>query len=101
MPTLSPEMLADGILTLTGWVRQVHDPTMIKEGDTYHLFSTGTGIPTRCSQDMLVWETCGPVIVAYPEWLSKAVPGVKELWAPDIVFYDGKYYLYMPRDLVS
>jgi arabinan endo-1,5-alpha-L-arabinosidase len=31
---------------------------------------------------------------AIPAWVSQAVPGVTNLWAPDISFHDGRWYLY-------
>jgi len=67
---------------------------MIKDGDTYYLYSTGDNIPIRCSADMKIWTSCGSVFRANLDWVVKAVPGVTQLWAPDIVFHDGKYYLY-------
>src|SRR5436305_13108977 len=82
------------ILEITGDIARVHDPVMLKEGNTYYLLSTGQGIPIRCSQDMLVWESAGRVFDSYPEWVGQAVPNVRGLWAPDVVFHAGKYYLY-------
>ena len=75
-------------------VTNVHDPTMIKAGGMYYLVSTGPGIPIRCSKDMKVWEICGRVFSANPDWVVKAIEGVKDLWAPEIVFHDGKFYLF-------
>ena len=37
---------------LEGDIRQVHDPTIIKEADTYYVFSTRAGIAIRCSKDL-------------------------------------------------
>ena len=34
----------------------VHDPVMIKEGDTYYLFCTGWGISVWSSKDMKSWK---------------------------------------------
>jgi arabinan endo-1,5-alpha-L-arabinosidase len=82
------------ILETTGDIAHVHDVVMIKEGHTYYLFSTGKGIPMRRSKDMLAWEQAGRVFDTYPEWVEQAVPNAKSLWAPDIVFHAGKYYLY-------
>jgi arabinan endo-1,5-alpha-L-arabinosidase len=89
---------AEPILNLTGITTPVHDPTLIKEGDRYYLFSTGfpggLGILIRCSKDMLKWDNCGTVFRVYPVWVVKATPGVENLWAPDIAFWDGKFHLY-------
>jgi hypothetical protein len=92
-PTLDPTLTAM-IIETSGSNTNVHDPTMIKEGSMYYLFSTGAGIPIRCSKDMKVWESCGRVFDANPDWAVKAIEGVKDLWAPDIIIHNGKYYLY-------
>lgn len=74
----------------------VHDPVMIKQGDTYYLFSTGHGIAMWSSKDMKNWKKEKQVFPTAPEWAVKAVPGFKDnhIWAPDISYHDGKYYLY-------
>lgn len=74
---------------------RVHDPVMIKQGDTYYLFSTGWGISVFSSPDMQNWKEEKPVFSEPPEWTQKIVPGFRgHIWAPDISYYNGKYYLY-------
>jgi arabinan endo-1,5-alpha-L-arabinosidase len=80
--------------TLSGAVQQVHDPCIIKAGDTYHVFSTGSHIWWRTSQDLKNWELRGRVFSTRPAWTRKEIPGVDSLWAPDISFYNGRYHLY-------
>ena len=77
-----------------GFVQRIHDPVMAKEGDTYYVFSTGGRIMVICSQDMVTWEFCGRVFERVPVWIMKAIPGVGDLWAPDISFFNGKWHLY-------
>ncbi len=73
----------------------VHDPVMIKQDDTYYLFHTGWGISVWSSGDMISWNREKPVFSDPPEWAVKAVPGFKgHIWAPDISYHDGNYYLY-------
>jgi len=73
----------------------VHDPVMIREKDTYYLFCTGNGISIFTSRDKQHWRKEAPVFDRPPEWAVKAVPGFKgHIWAPDISFYNGWYYLY-------
>jgi arabinan endo-1,5-alpha-L-arabinosidase len=77
----------------------VHDPAIIREGDTYYVFSTGGGrrggiIPIRCSKDLYNWTLRGHVFDTMPEWTSKEIPGSRGAWAPDISYYNGKYHLY-------
>jgi arabinan endo-1,5-alpha-L-arabinosidase len=77
-----------------GDIRQVHDPAIIHEGETYYLFSTRAGIAIRCSKDLISWRLCGDVFAHLPEWAVKDVPGLRGLWAPDVSYFNGKYYLY-------
>src|ERR1041384_5512788 len=79
---------------LEGDVRQVHDPSIIKDGDTYDLFSTRAGIAIRCSNDLIHWRLCGDVFAHLPEWAVKDVPGLRGLWAPDVSYFNGEVHLY-------
>ncbi|QNA42692.1 arabinan endo-1,5-alpha-L-arabinosidase [Lacibacter sediminis] len=73
----------------------VHDPVMIKEGSTYYLFCTGFGISVFSSTDLQNWKKEKPVFATAPQWAVDAVPGYRgHTWAPDISYYNGKYYLY-------
>jgi len=88
-----PEMLA-----LEGDISPIHDPAIIREGNTYYVFATnrfqGKLVPIFCSQDLLHWKFCGHVFDAVPEWALKEIPGARGIWAPDVSFVDGKYVLY-------
>jgi arabinan endo-1,5-alpha-L-arabinosidase len=87
-------------LEIHGDVEFVHDPAIAHEGSTWYLFSTGNGperkgeIPVRCSQDLHQWQKCGAVFAEIPEWIKKESPETKELWAPDVSFFNGEYHLY-------
>lgn len=73
----------------------VHDPVMIRQDGVYYVFATGRGIIMWSSKDMHNWKKEKPVFNAPPEWAIKAVPGFKgHIWAPDISFHKGLYYLY-------
>ncbi len=73
----------------------VHDPVMIRQGDTYYLFCTGFGISFFSSKDLKQWKKEKPVFASAPQWAVEAIPGFKgHIWAPDISFHNGKYYLY-------
>jgi len=85
---------AQGALELRGNVRHVHDPSLIREGGTYYLFSTRAGIAVRCSQDLVDWALCGDVFAHLPQWAVEDVPGLRGLWAPDVSYFNGKYHLY-------
>jgi arabinan endo-1,5-alpha-L-arabinosidase len=88
-PTAAPVMLEP-----TGFTQRIHDPVMAKEGDTYYVFSTGSLLITICSQDLVEWVWCGRVFEKNPAWLTAAVPGVGDLWAPDISYFNGRWRLY-------
>jgi arabinan endo-1,5-alpha-L-arabinosidase len=67
------------------------DPVRQSFGDNAFHF-----LPTARSKDMVHWEYAGDVFTesTFPNWLP-GVPGENTfLWAPDIRYLDGKYYLY-------
>jgi arabinan endo-1,5-alpha-L-arabinosidase len=74
----------------------VRDPsTIIKNGNTYYIFGTGPGTVEFSSKDRIHWTKLGPAIPHAPSWLAATVPGNRNLvWAPDIHFWGGKYWLY-------
>jgi arabinan endo-1,5-alpha-L-arabinosidase len=74
---------------------QVHDPVMIKQGDTWYLFCTGMGISAWSSKDMNQWKNLSPVFNKPPAWAVEAVKGYAgHTWAPDISYHNGQFYLY-------
>lgn len=85
------------LVTAKGFTQDiiVHDPVMIQENDTYYLFCTGWGISVWSSKDMKNWKQENPVFKEAPKWATEAVKDFKgHIWAPDISFFNGKYYLY-------
>lgn len=73
----------------------VHDPVMIQQDDQYYLFATGRGIAVWTSDDMENWERLDPIFEEAPGWTETIVEGGRyHLWAPDITYHDGMYYLY-------
>lgn len=73
----------------------VHDPVMAKQGDTFYIFCTGMGISVYSSSDMKTWTRQKGVFSSPPAWTDQVVSGFRgHMWAPDISYYDGKYYLY-------
>jgi arabinan endo-1,5-alpha-L-arabinosidase len=74
---------------------RVHDPVMIKQGNSYYLFCTGSGISVFSSVDMNNWKKEEPVFDTPPQWAVDAIPEFKgHIWAPDISFHKGEFYLY-------
>lgn len=80
---------------------RVHDPVMIRQGDTFYVFSTGGGwprgmgyIPIRRSTDLIHWERFSSVFDSLPAWAPIEIPGTRGLWAPDISYFNNRYHLY-------
>ena len=83
---------------LTGYLTGLHDPVMIREGDTYHVFGSGgwagkPGPSWRISRDLKVW-TDNEQPFGIPDWAHEAIPEATSVWAPDISYVDGLYRLY-------
>jgi arabinan endo-1,5-alpha-L-arabinosidase len=78
----------------------VHDPCIIKQGDTYYVYCTtsrgdaGGFVACRRSRDLVSWEKAGFVFAEVPAWAREAVPKTRGIWAPDISFFNGLYHLY-------
>lgn len=72
-----------------------HDPAIIREGDTYYVFSTiGKYVGIKTSRDLAQWKDAGAVFAEIPAWARQAIPGAEGLWAPDISYVNGEYRLY-------
>jgi arabinan endo-1,5-alpha-L-arabinosidase len=98
---LAPQLDCQGpnALPLSGDYPITHDPSIAREGNSYYVFATTSNaaegqFPIRCSRDLLEWKLCGHVFPSIPAWIHEASPSTKELWAPDISYYQGKYHLY-------
>ncbi|WP_309065646.1 arabinan endo-1,5-alpha-L-arabinosidase [Microbacterium sp.] len=78
----------------------VHDPAYVHGGAESYIYSTGNGglgdgnIQIRRAGTDGVWEYLGEVWEAKPAWLSERIPGVQNLWAPELYEHDGTWYLY-------
>ncbi|MCW3091805.1 MAG: arabinan endo,5-alpha-L-arabinosidase [Ferruginibacter sp.] len=73
----------------------VHDPVIIRQDSTYYIFCTGQGIAVFSSTDMKHWKKEKAVFPGAQDWAVKAIPGFRgHVWAPDISYYNGMYYLY-------
>jgi len=79
-----------------------HDPALVKggAGKDWYVFATGVegkgdgNIQIRSSPDGHKWTYQGTVWDEIPGWIKDAVPGVKNLWAPEVYQANGMYYLY-------
>lgn len=82
---------------------RVHDPSMIKSGGTYYVFSTGSPdgkinngmIQIRASENMIDWRFVGTVFDDAPARIAATLGSKpRSLWAPEIVRFGGEYRLY-------
>lgn len=86
-------------LSLSGDYPFTHDPSIARDGDTYYVFATGPApgggqFAIRCSRNLTEWKLCGHVFDKIPEWIQEASPRTRELWAPDVSYFQGKFHLY-------
>lgn len=61
----------------------------------YYVAATGHGVQLLQSTDLQHWQPSGNVFEqAVPAWARDEVPGTRGIWAPDLSYHDGLYYLY-------
>jgi arabinan endo-1,5-alpha-L-arabinosidase len=73
----------------------VHDPSMVKaQNGTYIVASTGNNLQIRTSTDRITFRLAGSVWPGGAPWTLPFTGGSSSLWAPDISFHNGQYYLY-------
>lgn len=84
--------------SLSGDFWRTHDPSIARDGDTWYVFSTRHGepgeLPIRCSKDLEQWKLCGSIFPSIPAWILRQSPQTKELWAPDVSYFNGEYHVY-------
>lgn len=79
-----------GNITGATWA---HDPTVVKRPDgTYLVATTGRGIPLKTSSDRTAWTDIGSAFPHGTPWTAAHTTG--DLWAPDLSYQNGQYYLY-------
>lgn len=71
------------------------DPCIIKVGEWFYSYSTGSNIRIIKSRNLVDWEQVGTVFTnsTRPHWITSNGSDVG-LWAPDCEFIDGRYVLY-------
>jgi arabinan endo-1,5-alpha-L-arabinosidase len=89
-----------------GTVEPVRDPSVFHVNGTWYLFITDNAawsgsLPILCSQDTVAWRQCGSVFAQMPGWIAKMLPGVANLWAPDISYFNGEYHVYYTASLAN
>lgn len=77
-----------------GNIQHVHDPVIAKDRGSYWVFSTGGTINVRNSSNLVDWKFTGQALGELPAWAKQHVPLAKDLWAPDISFFNNRFHLY-------
>lgn len=73
------------------------DPSIIRVEDTYYMVNSSfiyfPCIPVSMSKDLVHWKIIGHAIVN-PQWAKlDNLEGGRGYWAPDISYYEGKFYI--------
>jgi arabinan endo-1,5-alpha-L-arabinosidase len=72
-----------------------HDPAVIEQDGIFYLHNTGGGLPGKTSTDLANWGNGTRAFTSNTTpWVSSEVPDARDLWAPDISFFNGQYHLY-------
>ena len=72
-----------------------HDPSIVKTAaGGYIVAQTGDNIPLKTSADRTAFRSAGTVFPNGASWTTAYTGGSRSLWAPDISFHNGEYYLY-------
>ncbi|GGN18518.1 arabinan endo-1,5-alpha-L-arabinosidase [Actinoplanes campanulatus] len=73
----------------------VHDPTLVKRPNGgYLLAHTGAGLRLRTSTDRNTFTEAGAVFPGGAPWTTAYTKGSADLWAPDLSYRDGRFWLY-------
>jgi hypothetical protein len=73
----------------------VHDPSVVKtQSGTYIIAATGDNLVLKTSTDRIAWRAAGVVWPNGAPWTTTYTAGSKTLWAPDISFHNGQFFLY-------
>jgi arabinan endo-1,5-alpha-L-arabinosidase len=80
--------------TVTGSIG-VHDPEVVRAPNgRYIVVHTGNNISIKTSTNRIAWSNGGVVWPNGAPWTTPYTGGSANLWAPDISFLNGQYYLY-------
>jgi len=71
-----------------------HDPSIVKAGSTYYVFSTHGTLHAHMSTDRVNFSDDGYALSALPTWTNTYTAASGDLWAPDASVHNGAYWLY-------
>lgn len=80
--------------TVTG-ATTVHDPSIVKRPTGgYLLAHTGDNIVLKTSPDRVAFASAGTAFPSGAPWTTAYTGGARSLWAPDLSYHNGQYYMY-------
>jgi len=92
--TLTPPSSYPNPGTVTGSTG-VHDPSMVKTpAGGYIIVHTGANITMKTSTDRVAWQNAGSMFPGGASWTLSYTGNSNQLWAPDISYHNGRYYVY-------
>lgn len=72
----------------------IHDPSVLKVGSSYYLFSTHGTLHAHTSTDRTNFSDDGFGLASLPAWTNAYTAASADLWAPDASAHNGQYWLY-------
>ncbi|KAK9780647.1 putative Arabinan endo-1,5-alpha-L-arabinosidase [Seiridium cardinale] len=73
----------------------IHDPSMVKTpSGSYIAAFTADNIGLKTSSDRTNWKDAGAAFPDGAPWTTAYTGGAKNLWAPDISYVNGEYFMY-------
>ena len=89
---VAPNSKGEGYFVNPVFAGDYPDPSILRDGDTYYIvhssFEYYPGLLIWKSKDLINWA---PVTNALHKYIGS-------VWAPDLVKYKNKYYIYFPAD---
>jgi arabinan endo-1,5-alpha-L-arabinosidase len=83
------------MVDVVGDISPVHDPAIVASTAMFYIYSTGDGLLTRRSSDLVNWTATGSVFASKPSWITTtSASDPLALWAPDVSYFGGQYHLY-------
>ncbi|MGN6627192.1 MAG: arabinan endo-1,5-alpha-L-arabinosidase, partial [Tepidisphaeraceae bacterium] len=71
-----------------------HDPCLMRQGNTYYCYGTRGLIRTMESSDLIHWQAQPDAFAHMPDWIHANHPEIRDLWAPDLSYFKGRYQLF-------
>jgi arabinan endo-1,5-alpha-L-arabinosidase len=71
-----------------------HDPVLVKDGDTFHVFASHGGLSHWRSKNLVNWESVPSVMKSAPDWSLKTIAPDPGIWAPEVAFFNGRWHVY-------